>query len=128
MAQGLGSQTILETFQARFLLSPNSRARSCGRVGSGDYRCVVANGCWSVTTETVHVTITSDVAPNICFTTVGDKNTGGSVNVFDIPNFVGALLCKPLPDFLPADRADVSLGGKKDGLDIAAFLDAMMLP
>lgn len=93
---------------------------------SGDYRCIVSNACGTVTTETAHVTITADTNPNDCFTLPGDMDSDGFVSVFDIPNFVASLLCKPMPDFLQTDRADMNADGIKDGRDIQEFVQAIL--
>ena len=96
-------------------------------IGSGDYRCVVSNSCGSVTSDVAHISISRDVAPNNCFTQLGDMNGDGVANIFDTPNFVSSLLCKPYPDFFfAADRADMNLDGKKDGLDIQEFVNAVV--
>ncbi len=112
------------TYQLRMGFDP-SIVFPCDAL-SGDYRCIVSNACGTVTTDTAHVTITADTNPGGCFSLPGDMDSDGFVSVFDIPNFVASLLCKPMPDFLQADRADMNADGIKDGLDIQEFVQAIL--
>ncbi len=94
---------------------------------SGDYRCVVTNACGSIATDSAHVTIAPTAISGGCFLVPGDMNDDFITDTLDIPNFVASLLCKPFPDpAFAVDRADINYDGKKDGLDIQEFVNAVV--
>ncbi len=94
--------------------------------GAGDYRCVVTNACGSAISEPVHLSIIEESTRLFCGIVPGDMDGNGLVDIFDTPDFVASLLCQPFTGPVPADRADINLDGLKNGLDIQAFVDAVL--